>query len=137
MATGAQIVTDFVVALRRVPGLTVTRTAVSHNVFELSGSVRCLLYIKGRAESPYRWGVTANVVSRLKSQDQDWYVVLLYETKDTGYVLSASDVLHYMGGIWSLGADGDYKPAPGSYLYRNSPFESFGTFTRLVCAAAG
>lgn len=137
MVTGAQVVTDFVAALRGVPNLTVTRCALSRNVIELSGPARGLLYIKGRAEPPYRWGVTANVVSRLKAQREIWQVVLLYEFKDTGYLLSASDVQHYMHGVWPLGADGDYKPAPGSYLSRNSPFRSFATFIRLTGVAAG
>jgi hypothetical protein len=137
MAPGAQIVADFVAALRGVPGVTVARTGLSSNVFELTGPVHCLLYVKGRAETPYRWGVTANVISRLKAQAQDWQVVLLYEAKDSGYLLAAEDVLHYIGRVWPLGADGDYKPAPGSYLSRNSPFKSFATFTRQVGAVAG
>jgi len=137
MATGAQIVIDFVATLRGLPGVSVARSTLSRNVFELSGPRTCLLYVKGRAEPPHRWGVTANVVSRLKAQRQNWYIVLLYESKETGYLLSASDVDHYMGGIWPLGADGDYKPAPGNYLGRNSPFKSFSNFSQLVGAVAG
>jgi hypothetical protein len=137
MATGAQIVTDFVAALRGLPGVTVGSSSLSRNVFQFSGPRTCLLYIKGRAESPYRWGVTTNVVSRLKAQEQDWHVVLLYESKETGYFLSANDVAYYVDRIWPIGADGDYKPAPGSYLARNSPFKSFGNFSRLVGAVAG
>jgi len=136
MATGEQIVNDFVVALRALPGVNVARTSISRKVFDLSGPTSCLLYVKGRAESPYRWGVTANVVSRLKAQGKLWYVILLYESKETGYLLSSGDVSHYMGGVWPRGADGDYKPAPGDYLARNSPFKSFNNFGRLVGAVA-
>ncbi|MDX2253315.1 MAG: hypothetical protein NW202_13600 [Nitrospira sp.] len=132
MATGAQIVTEFVDALRELPGVIVTRSSLSRNVFELSSPRTFLLYVKGRAESPYRWGVTANVISRLRAQKRDWFVVLLYESKETGYLLSASDVTHYMSGVWPLGGDGDYKPAPGSYLDRNRPFKSFNSFSRAV-----
>ena len=137
MATGAQIVTDFVSALRSLPGVGIARSSLSRNVFELSGPRSCLLYVKGRAELPHRWGVTANVVLRLKAQRQDWYVALLYESKETGYLLSSSDVAHYVESIWPRGADGDYKPAPGTYLGRNSPFKSFNNFSRLVGAVAG
>jgi hypothetical protein len=50
--------------------------------------------------------------------------VLLYESKDTGYLLSSADVLYYMRNVWPLGSDGDYKPASGKYLSRNAPFVS-------------
>jgi hypothetical protein len=137
MVTGAQIVTEFVAALRGLTGVSITRSSLSRNVFELSGPRTCLLYVKGRAESPYRWGVTANVVSRLQAQEKDWFVILLYESRESGYLLSASDVAHYMSGVWPLGADGDYKPAPGNYLDRNSPFKSFSNFSRVVGIVAG
>ena len=50
MVPGAQIVADFVAALHGVPGVAVARTSLSSNVFEVNGPMRCLLYIKGRAE---------------------------------------------------------------------------------------
>ena len=136
MANGTKIVTEFVAALRSLPSATVASTSLSRNVFQLSAHTSCLLYVKGRAEQPHRWGVTANVVSRLQAQSQPWYVILLYESKETGYLLSASDVIYYMNGIWPIGTDGDYKPAPGTYLQRNSPFKSFANFSRLVGAVA-
>ncbi len=133
MPSGKEIVTDFVASLRGVAGVTVAKSSLSSNVFKLSGSAAsCLLYVKGRAESPYRWGVTANVVSRLKAQLQPWHVVLLFDSKESGYLLSAEDVSYYMNGVWPIGADGDFKPAPGSYLQRNVPFRTFGKFCQQV-----
>lgn len=136
MNRGAQIVTDFVSALRKAQGLTVNRSAVSQNVFEVGGPVQCLLYVKGRAEAPYRWGVTANVVEQLKQQKLRWFTVLLYESKDTGYLLSSADVLYYIKNVWPLAGDGDYKPATGTYLSRNAPFASISEFTGLLAAEA-
>ncbi len=130
MSTGAQIVADFVSALRKVTGLSVARSGISQNVWELDGSAQCLVYVKGRAAAPYRWGVTANVLERLKRDKRKWFTVLLYERKDTGYLLSAADVLYYATNVWPLGADGDYKPASGSYLSRNRPFESLSECVR-------
>jgi hypothetical protein len=134
MTTGSQIVTDFISAFGRVPALSVVRSGVSQNVFEVTGSPECLLYVKGRGEAPYRWGVTANVVERLKRQKQRWFTVLLYETKETGYLLSSADVLHYIKNVWPLAGDGDYKPASGTYLACNAPFTSFNEFVRTLRA---
>lgn len=136
MSTGAQIVAEFVSALVKVPGLSVARSGVSQNVWELDGSAQCLLYVKGRGEAPYRWGVTANVVERLKREKRKWFTVLLYESKDTGYLLSSADVLYYIKNVWPLGGDGDYKPASGTYLSRNAPFTSLMECVRGLRAQA-
>lgn len=137
MTTGSQIVTDFVSALGKTHRATVTRSDVSRNIFEVVGRFSCLLYVKGRGEAPYKWGVTANVVERLKRQKQRWFVVLLYESRNTGYFLPSADITHYMmEKIWPLALDGDYKPAIGTYLARNKPFTSFNEFLSLLDAKA-
>jgi hypothetical protein len=94
--------------------------------------VNCLLYVKGRSGAPYRWGVTANVIARLRGQTLPWNIVLLYESKDTGYFLTSGDVLHCIQSVWPLGADGDYKVATGSYLSRAAPFSSFPALLALL-----
>src|SRR5437016_1999694 len=98
MSTGQQIVRGFVSELTK-HGLAVAAAGMSHNVWKVTGAVAsrqvsCLLYVKGRAEAPYRWGVTANVVARLKGQTLSWNTVLLYESRDTGYFLTSGDVLY-------------------------------------------
>src|SRR5437588_8846375 len=110
---------------------------MSHNVWKVTGAlasrdVSCLLYVKGRDEAPYRWGVTANVVARLKGQTLSWNTVLLYESRDTGYFLTSGDVLYCIQKVWPLGADGDYKPATGTYLSRATPFSSFPALLALL-----
>ena len=100
---------------------------VSRNIVELSGSINCLVYIKVRSQEPHRWGVTANRIEELKQSGKGWLVVLLYETPETGYLLTSKDVNRYLS-IWPLGSDGDYKVGPGSYLQLNEPFRSFDDF---------
>ncbi len=131
MSTGAQIVADFVSALENSPGLSIVRSTISHNVWIIGGSTHCLIYVKGRTAAPYRWGIIANVVHRLEAQNRKWFAVLLYESKETGYLLSAIDVRHYIKVAWPRGIDGDYKPAPGTNLAHNHPFSSF---SECVCA---
>ena len=137
MATGLQIVADFVSTLGKTRGVTVTRSDISQNVFEVDGRSSCLLYVKGRGEAPYNWGATANIVERLKQQKQRWFMVLLYESRNTGYFLPSADVTHYiMENVWPLALDGDYKPAVGTYLACNKPFASFDEFLSLLDAQA-
>jgi len=97
-------------------------------MFHLREPINSLLYIKARAEEPLRWGVTANVIKKLQAQSIPWAVVLLYVSENTGYILSPGDVNYYTNGIWAIGADGDYKPSPGSYLTKNKPFHSIEQF---------
>ena len=87
---------------------------------------------KGRGETPYRWGVTANVLERLNAQSLPWTTVLLYESKDNGYLLTSTDTLYCAQSIWPLGTDGDYKPGAGSYLSRATVFSSVNGFLGLL-----
>ncbi len=136
MNAGAQIVSSFVAELRK-RGLTVTGSGLSQNVWKVTGMARsrrldCLVYVKGRGEPPLRWGVTANVVDRLKGQSFPWSVILLHESKDTGYFLSSAEVLRCIRSVWPLGADGDYKPGAGSYLSGATSFSSVAACLALL-----
>ena len=99
----------------------------SRNIIELSGSINCLLYFKVRSSYPYRWGVTANRIIELNKSGKKWYLVLLYESTDTGYLITSEEVSRYLS-IWALGRDGDYKVGPGKYLKFNDPFQLFSEF---------
>ena len=129
---GTRLVYDFTNALNTLKNISINRTAISRNVFEFKGHVNCLLYVKGRAEQPYRWGVTANVIERLQAQQKKWYIILLFESCQKGYFLSSDDVEHYVRNVWPLGRDGDYKPATGSYLARNTAFYSIKDFIGIL-----
>jgi len=100
---------------------------MSRNIVKLSGSIDCLIYFKVRSEKPYRWGVTANRIQELQQSRNTWFLVLLYESPNTGYLITSEEVDRYLS-IWPLGNDGDYKVGPGSYLQINRPFRSFGEF---------
>ena len=121
---GIKIVSEFIQNITQISNVTATRTPISKNVFKIAGSKNCLLYVKSRSAYPLRWGVTANVIKRLTEQDIPWFVVLLFISHKIGYLLSSNDVAYYCKSVWPLGADGDYKPAEGSYLSKNVPFSS-------------
>ncbi|MBW2089982.1 MAG: hypothetical protein JRI37_13570 [Deltaproteobacteria bacterium] len=127
--TGSQLVSEFIQRLRALPNCNVTSSSISRNVFRLSGNFDSLIYVKGRAEEPHRWGVTKNVVKRLEDQEIPWFVILIFNTPETGYLLSQSNVRSYISSVWPLGSDGDYKTAPGAYLSKNAPFHSINIFT--------
>lgn len=109
------------------------------NIIELSGSISCLIYFHVRSEKPYRWGVTANRINELNQSGRKWVLVILYESPNTGYLVTAEDVNnHYLSlSIWPLGSDGDYKVEPGSYLRFNRPFHSFFEFLNSVLSGVG
>jgi hypothetical protein len=64
------------------------------------------------------------VINRLQAQSMPWFVILLFDTPETGFLLTENDVRNYISSVWPLGNDGDYKPATGTYLLNNSPFDS-------------
>lgn len=131
-ARGTELVKGFIGALNQQANVKVTRTSISQNVFEFTAQGNILLYVKGRAEEPLRWGVTANVVQRLQSQAKPWFVILLFESHSQGYLLSQTDVEYCIGSVWALGKDGDYKPGSGSYLSRKQPFYSIQGFMDAI-----
>lgn len=132
MAKGTEIVKKFIQALNTRNGVSVLHTSISRNVFEYSGQKKVFLYVKGRAEEPYRWGVTANVIKRLRNESKPWVVILLFDTHEKGYLLTSDDNDNYISNVWPLGADGDYKPATGSYLANNSPLYSLDSIINEI-----
>ncbi len=129
---GVRLVNDFTKSLNAIEDVSVNDTHISRNVFEFKGHANCLLYIKGRSEQPYRWGVTANVIDRLQAQPQKWFVILLFSSHETGYLLNSQDVKYYIQSVWPRGRDGDYKPATGSYLFRNSALHTIKDFMEII-----
>jgi hypothetical protein len=121
---GSKIVSNFRNTIQAEYGKELKPTSISRQVFELKGERNCLLYVKARSAHPIRWGVTKNVIDRLKNQNFPWCVILLFLTHESGYLLSMDDVDYYIKTVWPLGADGDYKPSEGSCLSRNRPFNS-------------
>lgn len=133
MTHGAAIVQKFIRAIAQDP-LSLSGSGISRNVWRLEGrvertEVRGLLYVKGRAAPPLKWGVTGTVVERLQAQRSPWMLVLLHETHDCGYLLRDKEVIERIqGSVWPLGRDGDYKPAAGRYLANAGHFTSLQEF---------
>jgi len=126
-----RIVEDFVHIAASRPGVAATREVLGSrkikNVFDLNGLIGCLLYVKSRSEHPLRWGVTANVLEGLKSQEKPWAVLLLYGSPQTGYLIPSRDVEEYIRqNVWPFGQDGDFKVSPGSPLANTIPFQTIG-----------
>lgn len=128
---GIQIVSDFVQSINHQAAFSAKRTSISRQVFKIEAPINCLIYVKSRSAEPFKWGVTANVINQLNNQDLPWYVILLFLSHETGYLLSSNDVEYYIRNVWPLAADGDYKPAKGSYLHRNDPFNSVKKFVSI------
>ena len=101
----------------------------NNNILELSGKRNYLIYFKVRSQKPIRWGVTANRIKELNGSGKKWWLVLLFESPHTGYLLNSEDVDQYKR-IWPLVKDGDYKVQPGSYLRFLEPFYTFSEFMK-------
>jgi 5-methylcytosine-specific restriction endonuclease McrA len=102
------------------------------NIIELYGSINCLLYYKIRSEEPYRWGVTRNRIEELQNSGKRWFVLLLFETPDKGYLLTSQEVERYTKeNLWPLGRGknkNEYKINTGKTLQYNEPFHTIGDF---------
>lgn len=87
----------------------IDKSSISRQVFEVTGTVNCLLYVKTRKHEKTNWGITANVINRLKEQNRSWFVVLLSSNQNNGYVLTEQDIDYHISNIWNENIDGDYK----------------------------
>lgn len=131
MSSASEILNLFRQRLKQEYEYQVRKTSISRNIFDVTKVGSVLLYVKVRTQEPHKWGITANVVNRLKQQEKIWFVVLLFETEHTGYLLNEADVDYYISNsIWPLAGDGDYKPAAGTYLEKNIPFKNLDQMVR-------
>lgn len=83
----------------------------TRSVFQASGEVSCLFYIKNRKSTNQNWGVTKNVLDDLNKQKIPWFLLLL-SASPPSYFLTSNDVENYIKNKWTLNKDGDYKTAP-------------------------
>ncbi len=101
----------------------------TNNIIELKGNINCLIYCKIRSGPPYQWGITTNRINELKSSRKKWFIILLFETSNNGYLLTANDVERYLNEkLWPIGSDrnkNEYKISRGKTLKYNKPFENF------------
>ncbi len=78
------------------------------SVYEASGQINCLLYIKSRKSRKQNWGITKTVVDRLK---KPWFVLLISPITIPSYMLTSDEVDNYIR-YRKLNDDGDYKTSP-------------------------
>lgn len=108
---GNQLVRGLVKELLKSEDLTVTKSSLSRmgKVFQLVGKVSGCIYVKAIASSRHYWGITKNTVDKIEAQRNPWCVILLYESKNTGYVISSAEYhKRIKEGLWPY-AQGDYK----------------------------
>lgn len=111
MTKGDQIAEELVEELSAVSDLTITPSYVStkHKVIELSGRINGLIYLKSIAKYPHHWGITKNTVDKIESQGKPWCVILLHDSKETGYFISSSEYYNRTAKkLWPF-QQGDYK----------------------------
>lgn len=102
----------------------------SRNILVLLGDAsERLLYVKVRSEPPGFWGLTQDRLGLLGAAHRKWYVVLLLESPETGYLLPSAEVERCIrDDVWKLSTDGDFK-IHEAQLSRESHFQSFVEFT--------
>lgn len=110
-----------------------SRTRKGYNIVELDGALNCLLYFKIRSRKPYRWGVTKSRIEELQASGKKWFIILLFETPNNGYLLTSKDVERYIiEGLWPMGRDqknkNEYKINTGKPLQKNNPFNTSEDF---------
>ena len=114
---GSELVRNLVKLLSDLPGLNVVSSGLSRmgRVYQLDGYVNGLIYIKAIAHPPHHWGITENTVHKIKHQRKPWCVILLYDSSNTGYVISSVEYDKRSDGLWP-DAQGDYKISSGKSL---------------------
>lgn len=123
---GNQIVKELAEALSSVAELTVTPSSISRmqKVFQLGGRFSGFVYLKAIAKYPHRWGITKNTLDKIKSQHKPWAVILLHDSKDTGYfIFSAEAHKRIAKNLWPF-HQGDYKITEGKSLVGIPHFSS-------------
>ena len=86
----------------------IVKSNISRQVFETSGNINYLFYIKTRTTNS-NWGVTKNVIDKLKKEKGTWFVLLLSTSPFQNYILASDSVEFYIKNRWNLNQDGDYK----------------------------
>ena len=134
MTNGNQIVKELVEALSAVSDLTVTPSSVSkkRRVFQLDGRFNGFIFLHGIAKYPHHWGITENTMSKIESQHKPWAVILLHDSKDTGYIISSVEAHNRIAkSLWPF-KQGDYKITEGKSLVDIPHFSSVNELLDLL-----
>ncbi|MBA7631580.1 hypothetical protein ES703_39112 [subsurface metagenome] len=117
---GNQLVRELIEELSKIPNLSVTQSSISKRgrVFQLEGKINGFIYVHAIASSRrHYWGITKNTAKKIKAQKKPWCVILLYESKNTGYVISSAEYhKRIKEGLWPY-KQGDYKISERKSLF--------------------
>ena len=133
---GNQLVRELEKELSKSQDFTVTQSSISRmgRVCQLHGKGNGFVYVHAIASSRHYWGITKNTVDKVEAQRKPWCVILLYESKSTGYVISAAQYRkRTRAGLWPY-AQGDYKISERKSL---SAIPKFSTVDELVVLLSG
>jgi hypothetical protein len=88
---GKHLVLDFIKRLSKVSQFSIDKASIpgAKNIYKVLQNEASLLYLRSIAKKPYQWGVTNNIIERLDRQPLHWAVILLFNTPETGYLLSS------------------------------------------------
>lgn len=128
---GNQLVKELIDELSKVRNINITPSNISRmrKVFQLSGRINSLIYIKSIANYPYRWGITKNTVDKIIEQNIPWSIILLYKTHQTGFFIPSNEYFKRVNkSLWPF-HQGDYKITKGKSLVG---VPKFSTIDELV-----
>ena len=95
----------------------------------MHGKVNAFIYVHAIAPRRHYWGITKKTVDKIEAQRNPWCVILLYESKNTGYVISSAEYhKRVKEGLWPC-KQGDYKISEKKSLYG---IPNFSTIDDLV-----
>ena len=133
---GNQLVRELKKELSKSQDFSVTQSIISKRgkVFQLHGKVNAFIYVHAIASRRHYWGITKNTVDKIQTQRNPWCVILLYESKNTGYVISSAEYhKRIKEGLWPY-TQGDHKISEGKSL---SGIPNFSTVDELVGLLSG
>ena len=131
---GNQLVQELIKDLSKIKGLTVTNSEISkkRKVFQLSGKLNGFIYVKAIAGCRHNWGITINTVDKIETRKRPWCVILIYESKQTGYVISYNEYHEKVGKDLWPSAQGDYKISERKSLVETPGFSTVDELVGLL-----
>lgn len=133
---GNQLVRELEKELAKSQDFSVTQSSISRmgRVFQLHGKVNGFVYVHAIASRRHYWGITKNTVDKIETRRSSWCVILLYESKNTGYVISSAEYhKRIKEGLWPY-KQGDYKISEKKSLFG---IPNFSTVDELVGLLSG
>jgi hypothetical protein len=124
---GNQLVDNLIRNLSGFKNLTVKpllHISSRKKVFMLNEEIKGIIYVKAIAHAPHHWGITKTTVNNIIRQNTAWCVILLYDSEQTGYVISSKEYYNRTNKeLWPW-AQGDFKISKGKSLHGIPQFKT-------------